>query len=102
MEINDDLLRYLEDLSRLSLTAEEESAVKKELSCFLNYMQVLDQADTEGFSEVSRPAESAGNVLREDRAAVSFAAAKESGSDALLQNAPAAQDHCFKVPKALE
>lgn len=92
MHISDELLRYLEDLSRLSLSPAEKEAAKKDLSDILNYMQ---QLDTLPAASGSYALPFGGLSPREDLVQESFSPEK------LLQNAPDREGSCFRVPKAL-
>ena len=98
MHISDDLLQYLETLSRLSLSAEEREAVKADLSEIIGYMQTLDTLDPALLSDaqMSSAVPFGGLPLREDRSLDSF------DRSALLQNAPDKEGPYFRVPKALE
>ena len=106
MHISDELLRHLEDLSRLSLSPAEKEVIKQDLSDILNYMQQLDTLSPETVSGAAGSAASAADCVpcplpfgglspRDDRAA------KSPSADSLLQNAPDREGSCFRVPKAL-
>jgi len=106
MHISDELLCYLEELSRLSLSPAEKEAVKKDLSDILNYMQQLDTLPPEAASGPFGSTASAagcnatalpfgGLAPREDRAA------EPTSAEDLLQNAPDREGPYFRVPKAL-
>ena len=55
MVIDDKLIQYLEDLSRLHLTEEEKEKSKEELGKILNYVDMLNELDTTGVEEMSHP-----------------------------------------------
>ena len=67
MVIDDKLIQYLEDLSRLHLTEEEKEKSKEELGKILNYVDMLNELDTTGVEEMSHPF-SFTNNFREDEA----------------------------------
>jgi aspartyl-tRNA(Asn)/glutamyl-tRNA(Gln) amidotransferase subunit C len=95
MIINDELITYLEDLSRLKLTETEKEKAKTDLSKILSYIDKLNELDTAGVEAISHPFPFTNN-FRED-------AVKESYDRALiLSNAPAKKDGYFKVPKTVE
>ena len=67
MEITQELIYYLEDLSRLKLKEEEKIRIQKDLSSILSYMDKLNEQNTEGV-EPSSHAIPMVNVFREERA----------------------------------
>ena len=95
MVIDDKLIQYLEDLSRLHLTEEEKEKSKEELGKILNYVGMLNELDTTGVEEMSHPF-SFTNNFREDEAV------NTENREALLANAPEQKDGCFKVPQTVE
>ena len=95
MVIDDKLIQYLEDLSRLRLTEEEKEKSKEELGKILNYVDMLNELDTTGVEEMSHPF-SFTNNFREDEAV------NTENREALLANAPEQKDGCFKVPQTVE
>ena len=95
MVIDDKLIQYLEDLSRLHLTEEEKEKSKEELGKILNYVDMLNELDTTGVEEMSHPF-SFTNNSREDEAV------NTENREALLANAPEQKDGCFKVPQTVE
>lgn len=95
MQINDTLIAYLEELSRLRLSDEEKEVAKTELSRILGYMDILSELDTEGVEAATHP-HAFTNVFREDVVAPSM------GRDRLLANAPRKKDGCFQVPRTVE
>ncbi len=82
-------------LARLALPADEIDRLTGEMDGILGYVDKLDQLDTAGIVPTAHavPAE---NALREDRVKPSI------GLDKALQNAPAAANGCFKVPRVIE
>ena len=95
MQIDDALITYLEDLSRLDLPAAEKAAVKESLGEILAYMDKLGELDTAETEALSHPFPAV-NCLREDEAKASWDRAR------ILENAPAQKDGYFKVPKTVE
>ena len=95
MQIADELVGYLEELSRLELTKEEEERAKRELGNVVEYIDTLNELDTESVEPTSHILP-VNNVFREDEVTHSF----ERG--AIIGNAPETKNGCFKVPKAVE
>lgn len=95
MQITDELIAYLEELSRLELTKEEEERAKRDLGNVVEYIDTLNELDTESVDPISHILP-VSNVFREDEVKPSF------DRDDILDNAPEKKDGCFKVPKAVE
>lgn len=82
-------------LAHLSLTADDEEQLTKQLGDILQYMEKLGQLDTAGVEPFSHAIEGF-NSLREDRVA------NAPDPDAILANAPAKEKTFFRVPKIIE
>lgn len=95
MKIDDNLIAYLEELSRLRLNNEEKTRAKEDLGRILDYMDKLNELDTTEEQEVSHLFELTNN-FRADEVEQSIDRAL------ILKNAPQKKDGCFKVPKAVE
>ena len=82
-------------LARLSLTDEEAERMADELDRILEFVQVLEQVDTEDVEPTSHvmPLRT---PLREDRAVESL------DPELALANAPAREGTAFVVPKVIE
>lgn len=93
--IDDRLIKYLEELSRLRLSADEEEKAKEDLTKILGYIDTLNELDTENVEAMSHPFPYTNN-FREDEC-------KESTDrELILKNAPQQKDGCFKVPTTVE
>lgn len=95
MKITDELINYVAELSRLSLSKEEAEKAKGDLSDILDYMEKLNGLNTEGVAELSHPFEDT-NRFREDQ--VTNADQRE----AMLSNAPDRRESYFKVFRTVE
>ncbi len=93
--VDDNLIKYLEELSRLTLTAEEEERSKAELNKILDYIDMLNELDTDEVEPMSHPFAYTNN-FREDEVVPS------SDRETILKNAPQQKDGCFKVPTTVE
>lgn len=93
--IDDNLIHYLEELSRLKLTHDEEERAKGELTKILGYIDMLNELDTENVEAMSHPFPYTNN-FRDDEAKPS------TEREIILQNAPQQKDGCFKVPTTVE
>ena len=89
--ISDETIDYVGILAKLVLSPEEKEAAKKDMARMLDYIDRLNELDTEGIEPMSHlfPVQ---NVFREDEVA------NGDGSKDTLQNAPGQKDSMFKVP----
>ena len=94
-KISDETIEYVGILAKLDLSDEEKEAAKKDMGRMLDYIDMLNQLDTEGVEPMSHifPVH---NVFRED--------VVTNGDDRenMLANAPESKDGAFKVPKTVE
>ncbi|MEM6254939.1 MAG: Asp-tRNA(Asn)/Glu-tRNA(Gln) amidotransferase subunit GatC [Cyanobacteria bacterium P01_D01_bin.156] len=81
-------------LARLELTEAEEAQFTKQLSGILDYVQQLDELNTDDIEPTTRAIELS-NITRQD--ALDTFEDRES----ILGNAPEREDDFFKVPKIL-
>ncbi|MDR1029001.1 MAG: Asp-tRNA(Asn)/Glu-tRNA(Gln) amidotransferase subunit GatC [Clostridiales Family XIII bacterium] len=95
MKIDDRLIEYIAELSKLKLTPDEKERRKADLNDILGYMDKLNELDTTGRPEMTHPFE-ANNRFREDRVTNGDRRAE------MLDNAPAAEGDYFKVFKTVE
>ena len=95
MQINDELITYLEDLSCLALSDSEKNRLLGDLQKILDYMARLGELDTAGVSERSHPFDNV-NAFRGDEARSSF------DRELILKNAPVKNDEMIIAPKTVE
>jgi aspartyl/glutamyl-tRNA(Asn/Gln) amidotransferase C subunit len=95
MQIDGELLDYLEDLSCLTLADEEKVRLTHDLQEILDYMARLGELNTEGVAELSHPFDNV-NFFRDDVVCPSYDRAS------ILQNAPAKNDEMIIAPKTVE
>ncbi len=95
MQINDELITYLEDLSRLKLSKEEEEKAEVDLGKILNYIDKLNELDTTDVEAISHPFAFTNN-FRDD------VLVESADRETILANAPVKKDGCFKVPKTVD
>lgn len=95
MQIDDKLITYLEDLSCLTLTAEEKIRLTGDLEKILSYMDRLSELNTDGVPERSHPFDTV-NVFREDEVQPSC------DRELILRNAAEQNGECFVAPKTVE
>ena len=93
--IDIDQVRKVAMLARLELSEAEEQQFTSQLSSILEYVQQLDELDTQDVPPTTRAIE-VSNITRPDQLAV-FA-----GREDILNSAPEREADYFKVPKILE
>lgn len=95
MKITEEIMDYIGVLSRINSSEVEREVNKEEISKIIDYMDVLNELDTDGLEAMSHafPVE---NVFREDVIMPSL------DKNDITKNAKNKKDGCFKVPKAVE
>ena len=93
--ITDETMEYVGILAKLKLSQEEKEQAKKDMEKILDYIDKLNELDTDGVEPMSH-AFDLHNVFREDRV--------ENGNqrDQMLSNAPEEKNGSFVVPKTVE
>lgn len=92
--ITDEVLENVEILAKLALTPGEREKVVEKLEEILDYVEKLNELDTEGVEplvHISRQE----NVFRED------VVTGEDGREALMANAPRQKEQQLQVPKTI-
>lgn len=91
-KISDETIEYVGILAKLELSGEEKEKAKADMEKMLDYIDTLNELDTEGIEPMSHvfPIH---NVFRED------VVTNGDGSKDTLANAPLKKDQSFKVPK---
>ena len=92
--ISDETIEYVGILAKLELNEEEKERAKRDMGEMLDYIDRLNELDTEGVEPMSHifPVN---NVFRED------VVTNGDGSGDTLSNAPEQKDGGFKVPKTI-
>lgn len=93
--ISDDIIEYVGILAKLELNQEEKEQAKKDMESMLDYIDKLNELDTEDVIPMSHTF-SVHNVFRED--------VVTNGDDRenMLSNAPEQKDGAYQVPKTVE
>lgn len=92
--LDQEQVRKVAHLARLAITPEEEAQLSGELSQILDYVEQLNELDTEGVPPTTRAIELS-NITREDLLT------PDEFREALLDNAPDRDGDFFKVPQIL-
>lgn len=93
-KISDETIDYVGILAKLELSAEEKEKAKTDMEKMLDYIDTLNELDTEGIEPMSHVFP-VSNVFRED--IVTNGDKKEE----ILANAPLRKDDTFEVPKTI-
>ncbi len=93
--ISDETIEYVGILAKLDLSEEEKEQAKKDMGNMLDYIDQLNELDTEGVEPMSHVF-SLHNVFRSDEVA--------NGDDRenMLRNAPQKKDGTYMVPKTFD
>lgn len=95
MEVNNELVDHLANLSRLTFKPEEKEAVRADLQKMISFIEKLNELDTTGVEPLMFMSETV-NVLREDEVEGSIT------REEAMQNAPLHDGVFFKVPKVIK
>ena len=95
MEVTDQLIDNLADLSRLRFNDKERAEIKQDLQKMISFVEKLNEVDTSGVEPLLHMSEVT-NVYRQDVVQGSMPKAEA------LNNAPAADSNYFKVPKVIK
>ena len=95
MSVTKDEVKYIASLSRLEFNESELDDFTNEFNQILNYIDKLNELDTENIKPLSHPIEKK-NVFREDKLVASIS------RDEALKNAPDKTDDYFKAPKVIK
>lgn len=88
-------VEHVAKLARIDLTEEEKEKFAKQLGDIIEYVDQLNEVDTNGVDPMAHPYPIT-NVIRADRICY------DNTREELLKNAPEEEDSFFKVPKINE
>ena len=92
--ITDDVMENVEILAKLTLEPEEREAVVEKLEEILDYVEKLNELDTDGVEPLVYISDQQ-NVFRED------VVTGADGREALMANAPRQKEQQLQVPKTI-
>lgn len=95
MEVTDEMVKALADLSRLTFNDQEKEGIKKDLQRMISFVEKLKEVDTSNVEPLLHMSEAV-NIYREDIIQGSME------KSAALNNAPVADENYFKVPKVIK
>jgi aspartyl-tRNA(Asn)/glutamyl-tRNA(Gln) amidotransferase subunit C len=111
MKVTDQDVCYVAELANLELTADERTTMLRDLNSILEYIDRLNELDTEdvppmaqvsdryGVSAAERGTERFAYAMRED---ILNGLRKSLPHEEALANASDADEHFFRVPKVIE
>jgi aspartyl-tRNA(Asn)/glutamyl-tRNA(Gln) amidotransferase subunit C len=94
MTITAEQVRHVADLARLQISESDVQKLARQLADILDYMQTLEQVDTQGVTATSHAVDLT-NAFREDRLQPSLS------REEALANAPDPHAGGFGVPKVI-
>lgn len=95
MEISEDIIRHIADLSMLNLSEDEIQKYTKDMEQIVQFANTLNDIDTSEIKE-SAFVSDAVNVFRKDEVRESF------DRELLLSNAPNSNGEAYSVPNVME
>ena len=84
--IDDETIEYVGILAKLELSGEEKEQAKADMGRMLDYIDKLNELDTEGVEPMSHL----------------FPVTNTDNRDKILKNAPGEKEGMFKVPRTVE
>jgi aspartyl-tRNA(Asn)/glutamyl-tRNA(Gln) amidotransferase subunit C len=95
MQINEATVRKIAHLARIKVSDEEAKALESELSSILDWVEQLNEVDTDNVEPMTSAVETA-MKMRED-------VVTDGGyANRITRNAPMSDDNFFVVPKVVE
>lgn len=95
MEINDELIKHISNLARLSFDGDKNDEIKKDLNNILKFMGKLNEVNTDNVEPLVFLSKEI-NVLRED------VPNQDTTHEDALKNAPKKDSDYFRIPKVLD
>lgn len=94
-KISDETIEYVGILAKLELSEEEKETAKKDMEEMLDYIDKLNELDTDGVEPMSHAFKTE-NVFRDD------VVTNGDEREKILKNAPEQKDGMFGVPKTFD
>jgi aspartyl-tRNA(Asn)/glutamyl-tRNA(Gln) amidotransferase subunit C len=95
MSVDTDTVRRIAHLARIAVADDEVEHLRGEINAILAFVEQLQEVDVTGVE----PMTSVTPMVMKKRPDV---VTDGGDADAIMQNAPAAEDHFFLVPKVVE
>lgn len=95
MPVDADTVRRVAHLARIAVAEDEVESLKSELNAILAFVEQLGEVDVKGIEPMTSVTPTAMKMRKDE--------VTDGGiADAILQNAPAREDHFFLVSKVVE
>ncbi|MEQ1694440.1 MAG: Asp-tRNA(Asn)/Glu-tRNA(Gln) amidotransferase subunit GatC [Hyphomicrobiaceae bacterium] len=95
MHVDTATVRRIARLARIKVTDEEAKGLEKELSGILNWVEQLDEVNTDGVEPMTR-------VVAQDMKKRADVVTDGEMAEAVTANAPMSEDNFFVVPSVME
>jgi aspartyl-tRNA(Asn)/glutamyl-tRNA(Gln) amidotransferase subunit C len=95
MEITNDILDKMARLARLHLAPAARESMQQDFQQMLNFVDKLQEVDTEGVEPLIYLTESQNRMATDEPE-------KALGTDAVIKNAPDANDSAIRVPRVVK
>ncbi|HEX3664244.1 MAG TPA: Asp-tRNA(Asn)/Glu-tRNA(Gln) amidotransferase subunit GatC [Rhizomicrobium sp.] len=95
MSVDEKTVCRIARLARIALTGEQVGPMAEELNGILGWIEQLQEVDVTGVSPLT-------SVVAQNLRMRSDVVTEGDQADALMTNAPRAEDHFFVVPKVVE
>lgn len=95
MHVDTATVRRIARLARIKVTDEEAKGLEKELSGILNWVEQLDEVNTDGVEPMTR-------VVAQDMKKRADVVNDGEIADVVTANAPMSEDNFFVVPSVME
>jgi len=95
VQIDENLISYLEDLSFISLSTDERTKMAEDMQSIINGISSLKELNTDNVPDCIQPIKNV-NILRNDEANSIY------DRELLLKNAPFKNEEFFIAPKIME
>jgi len=95
MKITENDVEHVARLARLQLSPDDLTVMTQQMDAMLGYVEKLNELNTDDVEPMAH-AVPMSNAFRDDKIEPSI------GIERALQNAPEADESCFRVPKVIE
>jgi aspartyl-tRNA(Asn)/glutamyl-tRNA(Gln) amidotransferase subunit C len=95
MSVDEKTVRRIATLARIALADEQIAPMAQELNGILSWVEQLDKVDVKDVPPMT-------SVVEQHLRMRDDVVTEENDADALMKNAPEADDHFFVVPKVVE